>query len=432
MPRPSFSLPSRLLRMPRAALGRIVYFLDRKVTRRSLSEMIGSRNADAIIGFWNRRVLRQANMPHTAALMNVNRHFEFVTPAPFGAAIDAQKAPARKTINFFVPHVGRGSGGHLNIFRFIVNLVDLGYECRIVVCNSMGPIDGEWLAADIADWFQPMDAKVYFWPEQEIPQAHFTFATGWQTAYAVNAFRGTVHRYYLVQDFEPYFYPLGTEYVLAEQTYRLPFHAVTAGGWLAGKLQNDYGMPASAVGFSYDKHLYRPLPRRTKERHVLFYARPVTARRGFELGILVLTEIARRLPDVKFILAGWDVSEYDIPFEHLNAGIVPLDELPDLYSQCDAALVISLTNLSLLPLELMACGCAVVSNSGPNVEWLLNDGNAAIADMSIASLADALERVLEDEAYRKQIVDGGFRTVETTDWHDEARKIAAILDKAVP
>lgn len=430
MPQKTRSMQNRVAHSFRTTLDRVVRVIDRSVTKKGLSRLIGAKNASALIAFWNKRVLGEDHVLHPPPPTDVCKHFSFVATPPFGTPIGEASRPARNTINFFVPEVGRGSGGHLNIFRFMVNLMALGYECRLVVCNSNGIKDAEWLAADIADWFQPMGADIYFWPEEQIPQAHFSFATGWQTAYPVNAFLGTSHRFYLVQDFEPYFYAHGSEYAFAEQSYRLPLKAITAGQWLADKLHTEYGMESTPIGFSYDKHLYRPIANRQKNPHVLFYARPVTPRRGFELGLMVLTEVSRRLPHVRFILAGWDVSNYTISFDHLNAGIVPLDELPDLYGQCDAALVISLTNLSLLPLELMACGCAVVSNSGPNVEWLLNEDNSALADATVRGLADALQRVLEDTEYRTKIVEGGFRTVGQTDWLTEARRIAEILEKA--
>jgi hypothetical protein len=39
----------------------------------------------------------------------------------------------KKSINWFIPPVGKGSGGHLNIFRFIRNLENLGYQNRIII-----------------------------------------------------------------------------------------------------------------------------------------------------------------------------------------------------------------------------------------------------------------------------------------------------------
>jgi glycosyltransferase involved in cell wall biosynthesis len=123
---------------------------------------------------------------------------------------------------------------------------------------------------------------------------------------------------------------------------------------------------------------------------------------------------------VEFVFAGGDVANYDLPFPFLNAGLVSLDELPDLYSKVDAALVISSTNLSLLPLELMACGCPVVSNSGENVEWMLQDGvNATLATPTVESLSLAINRVLNDEAYRTKIIDSSLEFSAKTSWSKE-------------
>jgi len=107
------------------------------------------------------------------------------------------------------------------------------------------------------------------------------------------------------------------------------------------------------------------------KKRVLFYARPETERRGFELGVLALSLVAKKRPEVEFVLAGFKNRSVDLPFPAILPGVLALAELGALYRSCDVALVLSHTNLSLLPLEVMACGCAVVSNEGPNTEWLL-------------------------------------------------------------
>lgn len=331
------------------------------------------------------------------------------------------------TINWFVPSIGRGSGGHLNIFRFIRFLEQDGFECRIVVFDDANLLSAKQAKKNIAEWFFPLKAEVVFHPQQEVPPAAISVATGWQTAYPVKAFRGTRHRCYFVQDFEPWFSSAGTEWLFAEETYRFGFTGITAGGWLADKLRRDYGMTTHPVGFSYDRELYHRVPKRDDVPRVFFYARPPTARRAFELGLMVLTVFAERHPEIGICFAGWDLSNYRIPFPALSAGLLSLAELPDLYSQCDAALVLSLTNVSLLPLELMACGCLVVSNRGPNVEWLLNDDNAVLSDTRIDALVEALEKAVFDVPFRKRIVENALRTVHATDWKEEAGKMATIF-----
>jgi glycosyltransferase involved in cell wall biosynthesis len=326
-----------------------------------------------------------------------------------------------------VPPWSFGSGGHLNIFRFVNYLEQEGFDCRIVVVGEPQPISSEQARKQINTGFFPLKGEIYLGIDSA-PPAHITIATSWTTAYYVRAFQSTVHRCYFVQDFEPYFYAAGAEYAWAEETYRFGFFGITAGTWLKEKLAAEYGMRTEAFGFSFDSDRYVQHKRREPEiRRIFFYARPPTERRAFQMGMLVLDEVIRRIPDVKVIFAGWDVSEYHIPYEHLNCGVVRLDELPDLYSQCDVALVLSFTNLSLLPLELMACGTPVVSNRAPCTEWLLNDHNALLAAPTVEALADALCTVLEDPVEASRLRQGGFATVAATNWRMEAHKVGDIL-----
>ncbi len=358
----------------------------------------------------------------------VVEYYGFVRKRPVGAPILPGSVP-KNTINWFIPPFSFGSGGHLNIFRFVHHLETDGFECRIVIVGMPQPASAKQAHRQIGDWFFPLKGKVYL-ETDTLPSAHVTIATSWQTAYHVRNFMPTVHRCYFIQDYEPLFYAAGSEYAWAEATYRFGFFGITAGSWLRDKLAAEYGMITEAFGFSFDRDRYRPCPRRNPDvRQVFFYARPPTQRRAFEMGLLILDEVVRRLPDVKVVFAGWDLSDYAIPFEHANAGVVALDALPDLYSQCDAALVLSFTNLSLLPLELMACGIPVVSNRAKCTEWLLNDGNACLAEPTVESLADALCMLLESPKDRERLRTAGLETSALTDWKQEAGKVASMLQR---
>lgn len=333
-----------------------------------------------------------------------------------------------RSMNWIIPRFSIGSGGHLNIFRMMAMLEARGFIVRIFVSERGAFINPAQAAEMINEHFVRLKAEVFL-GANEMPPCDVVVATSWDTAYWADRFPAAAHKLYFVQDFEPYFYAHGSEYAFAEQTYRMGFDAVTAGGWLAEKLAREYGMSTRAFSFSFDKDRYHPLPRDPGPRRVFFYARHVTIRRGFELGLLALRHVHERLPDVEFVLAGWDSSEYELPFPHLNAGVVALDSLPALYAQCDVALVLSFTNLSLLPLELMACGCPVVSNRGPNVEWLLQDGdNAVLCDSLPKALADGLVRILEDGQLRERIIAGGFATTAASDWEAEGAVVADYLE----
>ena len=83
-------------------------------------------------------------------------------------------------------------------------------------------------------------------------------------------------------------------------------------------MRNEYGMQADSFHFSYDDKVYQPKEKPDNEKRVFFYARPVTPRRDFELGMLALNELCRRMPEIEVVFAGWDVSGYEIPFKHRN------------------------------------------------------------------------------------------------------------------
>jgi len=335
---------------------------------------------------------------------------------------------------WFIPDFGIGSGGHLNIFRMIFNLSKLGIKSDIAICGNSQWIDTTIAKEMIDRHFFKLDSQTIILRDKEdidkLTNYHIAMATSWQTAYYVNSFSKCYKKAYFVQDFEPYFYPHGSSYIFAENTYRFGFYGVTAGSWLSKKLVKEYNMPCDSFSFSYDRELYRKHKQNKGKRRVFFYARPPTERRAFELGLLVLKKLCEKNSDIEVILAGWDTSEYYIPFNHFNPGVVALNELSQLYSQCDVALVLSFTNLSLLPLELLASGCPVVINSGENNSWIDEDKKLFVyAENRVDDILEKLDSVLNKE------LNLDFNYIESflrkQSWENEAKKVFNILNKIV-
>lgn len=328
------------------------------------------------------------------------------------------------TLNWIIPEMGVGSGGHINIFRFVMMLQQRGIRNRIYVDHPINmQTDAELRAFLRANYALNPDDIEIFCGLDNLRFAHGIVATGWQTAYTVRNFDNAITKFYFIQDFEPYFYAPGSEYYFAENTYKFEFIGITAGDWLKNKLHKEYGMRTESVGFSYDRNLYSPVKKRDDKNRIFFYARPVTARRAFELGLLALIELYHRIPDIEVIFAGWDVGDYEIPFIHLNAGSVKLSELSDLYGQCDMCLVLSCTNLSLLPLEVMASNSVIVSNAGANNEWLLNSENAIITNNDPYEIANTLEYYINHKQELASIREKGLQFAQNSSWEAEGEKL---------
>ena len=256
------------------------------------------------------------------------------------------------------------------------------------------------------------------------------FATGWETAYPVFNMKNPAHKMYFVQDFEPLFYGMGSKAVLAENTYRFGFYGITAGRWLTKKV-GEYGMKADFFDFGADLDIYRPTGKTSKKKQICFYARPVTERRAFEIGVLTLAKFHQIHPDYNIVFFGWDVSDYDIPFPYENRGIVSPVELSSIYHDSQACLVLSLTNASLLPLELLAAGCVPVMNDGENNRLVIGENSDIVYTLdSPIELAKGLDEVVSDpdiEARCQRI----SKSAESSSWDASYEKFAKIIMREV-
>jgi hypothetical protein len=261
------------------------------------------------------------------------------------------------------------------------------------------------------------------------PETQALFATGWETAYPAYLDSSTARRFYFVQDFESSFYPLGTESLLAENTYRFGFHAITAGGWLAHKLRTDYGMTADHFDFAVDKTHYT-VTNRERRNEIFFYARPVTPRRAFEFGVLALADFAAMKPDVTINLAGWDVSNWDIPFRYKNLASLEISELNGIYNRCAAGLVMSLSNMSLLPLELISSGVTAVVNDGPNNRMVSDNPFIEYVPSSPLAIARKLAEIMD----RPDAVERSLemsKSVANINWQDSGKQFVRVFEGAM-
>jgi O-antigen biosynthesis protein len=362
-------------------------------------------------------------------LSDLANRYWFLEPRTFGPAAQRQKIDSN-TINWVIPDFHGFSGGYLTLSRLVINLQRNGWKNHIILGRPNRATSKE-IQQSVRDNFMSLGCPVSIGPES-MPPAYFTFATNWTTAYMVKNFTATALKCYLTLDYEPYFYPYGTDYHLAARSYEFGFETFAGGNWLANELLSKHNVSSHVFGFACDENfdLINPI----SDRHVnsasgrlLFYARPSTPRRGFELGMMAIEKVIRKLPKVQVLLAGCDLSGHSLPAQIKSVGVLPLQQLPQLYRSCDAALIISFTNISLLPLDLMANRCAVVSNRGPQVEWLLNEHVSMLADADVDALATALEQILSNQELRSKKIDAAAHYVSDRSWSTEANKIAAVL-----
>ena len=294
------------------------------------------------------------------------------------------------TIGWLTVPPGMRSGGHTTMFRMVEALESAGHRCVMYLYDRHGGdirqraevIRQGWPqiraeVRDVADGIHGVDACL---------------ATSWQSAHVL-ARRGVdpMRRLYLVQDFEPSFYPRGSQYALAEDSYRLGFRLLALGEMVAGHLR-DTGGEVDVVPFGCDTGVYRLLGA-TERRGVVLYAKPDVARRGYDLSRLALERFHRRHPEQEIHVYGDPVRDLTVPVTH-HGGLAP-DALNALYNTTVVGLAMSFTNISLVAEEMLAAGTVPVVNDSADARADLPNPHVLWSAPTPGAVADALSAAVE-------------------------------------
>jgi glycosyltransferase involved in cell wall biosynthesis len=337
-------------------------------------------------------------------------------------------------MNWIFPEPIPGSGGHRDIIRMINLLASFGHHINayVVPRRQLWNKSDQEIREFIHRHFGCLNGALFKWNDGLLDKSDAIILTHWTTAYLVGDDWKMSKVLYFVQDWEPFFFPMGTSYLRAEQTYKMGFFCITLGRWLTKRLRDWYDAEADYFDLAVDHSVYYPRPvEKVDHPRICFYARPSTPRRLFPIGIEALRLIHQRRPDVEIILYGTedaDLRRHAIPFPYTNYGILTEDQLAKLFSACDVGIVLSSTNCSLVPPEMMACKCAVVDLNRETVMGVLEHNvNALLAEPTPSEISKAVLRLLEDGSLRQRLVETAYRRIQERSWRKSARKVEDIL-----
>jgi hypothetical protein len=240
---------------------------------------------------------------------------EKVAPLPLAVADDA---PRR--VNVLIPAIDLEHffGGYIAKLNLARRLARRGLRVRIVTVDPTGPLPRSW-RRDVESYSGLRglfdDVEVVFGRESagiEVSRDDALVATTWWTAHIAHDARAALRAerfLYLIQEYEPLTFPMGSHAALADASYRFPHAALFStellrdffrrrqlGVYAAGEGEGDrwsavFQNAITAVDPPAAGELAGRSPRR-----VLFYARPEphAARNMFELGALALARSLER------------------------------------------------------------------------------------------------------------------------------------------
>lgn len=301
-----------------------------------------------------------------------------------------------RRLNLVIPSINRehifgGISTALQLYRGLLKELDDRVLRRIIV-TDYAPGNGD--LADFGDyrlvgWDEDSDSPGQILPAN-LRSGHTMPVTGgdvylttqWITAYLAQRmavaqaelFETVPNRIgYLIQDYEPGFYPYSTDHVLCESTYRssVPQVAVFNSSFL-----HDYFM---GQGYSFEReYCFEPrlnsrlkgmlnmVSRPEKKRQILVYGRPSTPRNAFPLLLEGLRLWAGpQWKDWQVISAG--EQHPDVPLGHgitlHSVGKLTLEQYAELLHQSAVGLSLMISpHPSYPPLEMAHFGALTVSN----------------------------------------------------------------------
>jgi glycosyltransferase involved in cell wall biosynthesis/GT2 family glycosyltransferase len=331
-----------------------------------------------------------------------------------------------------LPHFQRGSGGHTTLFELCWRLEQAGHTLSYWLHDPVG-LDRAFPASRVRgnarEWFAPVEGP-FFKGYDDWFGCDVALATGWQTAHPTALLPGCHAKAYLVQDHETEFYASSVERRWAEETYRMGFHGICASPWLAD-IVTGYGGTASVFDLGVEPETYHLQDRPRRRDTLVMYGRDVTARRAVPLAVLAVARLLESRPHLRVQSFG-NGRPVGAPFAHEHLGILSPAQLARVYAESTVGIVLSLTNYSRIPKEMLACGLPVVDLAGISAESVFGaDGPVALAPPTVDGLADTIAGLLDDEDAWRRRSEAGVAFVAGHTWDRAARQLEDGLREAL-
>jgi beta-1,2-rhamnosyltransferase WsaF-like protein len=218
-------------------------------------------------------------------------------------------------LNVLLPQLGgRPTGGPNTAINLASGLAEAGIPVRLLATDDVVPADINMLWRHITSIAGKGQARpnITFGSTADssnpamLGACDVFLATHWSTAFRLKSVlpRMQVREFiYLIQDFEPSFYPWSSSYAQALETYGMRFRALINERLLADHLVEtrtgrfadpSFNSRCAVFEPAVDRRLFHPVETtRTRSRQLLFYARPFQPRNLYGIGFEALCAAAR-------------------------------------------------------------------------------------------------------------------------------------------
>jgi glycosyltransferase involved in cell wall biosynthesis len=162
-------------------------------------------------------------------------------------------------------------------------------------------------------------------------------------------------------------------------------------------------------------------------------------RKNFATLVEAFADLRFAICDLRLVIAGgkgWLYDEIFVAVERLGLeeqvvfpGFVADEDLPALYNLAELFVFPSLyEGFGMPPLEAMACGTPVVTSNASSLPEVVGEAGLIVEATDTRALAEAMKRVLEDNALREGMIAKGLEQARKFTWEKSVSKLLSLYE----
>lgn len=336
-----------------------------------------------------------------------------------------------KKIAFIIPALIPYSGGQTSILRLGTLLSKDGYDISYICYEQQSPKSMQEVARQN---LYNVAGKYYEFKNAFNEQFDLIISTSWESVYYARRIPG--YKMYFVQDYEPYFFKLNERYLLAKKTYELGLHIVSLGRWNIQQIQKECNTSSilDMIDFPYECSEYKSIKkdydclREKKLIKIAVYSKE-EGKRIPNLIQNILYNASKKFEEqgIKLDITFFGFSrDYKVMIGR-NIGKLNKAQLNELYKQSDFGLVASMSNISLVPYEMMATGLPVIEFAEGSFLSFFPDSAAILIDYDFMTIFNKLMECINDPAKLEQMNNNCQNIIKDLSWDKSVKQFEDIL-----
>lgn len=340
-----------------------------------------------------------------------------------------------ESVIFVTPFMFKHGGGLTSVLRIAKRLSEKGIDV-FFTC----PVDDRCaeMVSNAKVNLPSYEANYILW--NDALKMYFDFVVTVQDTIMYYSRKLKGYQIYFVQDYEPFFNPIGDKYYLSKKAYELGEDIISLGNWNVQNIKRNSNVnhigDIYSIDFPFEASEY-PLTIRDyshinkkKELTIAVYIKREPKRLpGIVMNLVNGLKDDLEKIGIKLNIYYFGLHKIEKPKYGINLGRISKNEIKALYEKSDFGMVASMTNISLVPYEMIASGLPVIEFKDGSYPDFLGDDTAILLDsFSHQELTDKIvDYIGQPESLNEMCTRAKNRLINLS-WDNSGKQFYDILD----